>query len=90
MASPDHAATVREASAELADAADGILGVRADDLRAEIVTTVDALVAALAQAEQDRDEAIEALRAIHTSPTCFIDCSERVGAVLATLNPHAA
>ena len=58
MASPDHAATVREASAELADAADGVLLTRADDLRAEIVETVDALLAALAQAEQERDEAI--------------------------------
>lgn len=79
MASPDHAAIVREAIYS---------SVRA--IQGEGEASLDALVVALAQAEQDRDEAIEALRAIHTSPTCFIDCSERVGAVLATLNPHAA
>ena len=42
------------------------------------------------RAERQRDQAIEALRTIHTSPICFIDCTERVGAVLATLDPDAA
>lgn len=44
----------------------------------------------LERAERQRDRAIEALRTIHTSPICFIDCTERVGAVLATLDPDAA
>ena len=44
----------------------------------------------LERAERQRDQAIEALRTIHTSPICFIDCTERVGAVLATLDPDAA
>ena len=106
MASPDHAATVRDALGRL----------MVPDY--EAMAALDALVAALAQAEHERDEArkhanklgreldeqgdeleraerqrdraIEALRTIHTSPICFIDCTERVGAVLATLDPDAA
>lgn len=109
MASPDHAATVRKALR---------IGHRDTQIWAAAYTALDALVAALTQAEHERDEArkhanklgreldeqgdeleraerqrdraIEALRTIHTSPICFIDCTERVGAVLATLDPDAA
>lgn len=120
MASPDHAATVLDAALKVGQrtvAAPGVYGYRADYF-VPAFHALDALVAALAQAEHERDEArkhanklgreldeqgdeleraerqrdraIEALRTIHTSPICFIDCTERVGAVLATLDPDAA
>lgn len=54
MASPDHAATVRDALGRL----------MVPDY--EAMAALDALVAALAQAEHERDQAIEALREIGT------------------------
>lgn len=46
---------IKDASASLADEADGVLGTEADDLRAEIIEAADALVARVEQAERERD-----------------------------------
>lgn len=68
MPSPDHAATIRRHAYHVWPAAMQLPSEQHDPVcpGCKIDTALDALVAALAQAEHERDQAIEALREIGT------------------------